>query len=87
MLSHIWGIFSSSFYVPPSNLSPEAQIPALRSKSQPRIWALRLGFGPQDRDLGLETGIWASRLGFEGGDVGGEGGEGEGEGGENPPYV
>ena len=32
-----------------------------------RIWALRLGFGPQDWDLGLETGIWASRLGFEGG--------------------
>ena len=26
--------------------------------------------------------IWALRLGFEGGDVGGEGG-----GGENPPYV
>ena len=32
-----------------------------------RIWALRLGFGPQDWDLGLETKIWASRLGFEGG--------------------
>ena len=32
-----------------------------------RIWALRLGCGPQDWDLGLETGIWASRLGFEGG--------------------
>ena len=31
-----------------------------------RIWALRLGFGPQDWDLGLETGIWASRMGFEG---------------------
>ena len=28
---------------------------------------MRLGFGPQDWDLGLETGIWASRLGFEGG--------------------
>ena len=26
-----------------------------------------LGFGPQDWDLGLETGIWASRLEFEGG--------------------
>ena len=38
---------------------------------------------PQDWDLGLKTGIWASRLGFEGGgDVGGEGEEGE-----NPPYV
>ena len=32
-----------------------------------RIWASRLGFGPQDWNLGLETGIWASRLGFEGG--------------------
>ena len=50
-----------------------------------RIGALRLGFGPRDWDLGLETGIWASRLGFEGGrDVEGEGEEGEGE---NPPYV
>jgi len=29
--------------------------------------ASRLGFGPQDWDLGLETGIGASRLGFEGG--------------------
>ena len=28
---------------------------------------MRLGFGPGDWDLGLETGIWASRLGFEGG--------------------
>ena len=26
------------------------------------IWALRVGFGPQDWDLGLEAGIWASRL-------------------------
>ena len=31
-----------------------------------RIWALKLGFGPQDWDLGLETGVLASRLGFEG---------------------
>ena len=31
-----------------------------------RIWASRLGFGPQVWDLGLETGIWASGLGFEG---------------------
>ena len=31
------------------------------------IWASGLGFGPQDRDLGLKTKIWASRLGFEGG--------------------
>jgi len=28
---------------------------------------LRLEFGSQDWDLGLKTGIWASRLGFEGG--------------------
>ena len=26
------------------------------------IWALRLGFGPQDWDLGLKARIWASRL-------------------------
>ena len=32
-----------------------------------RIWALRLVFGPQVWDSGLETEIWASRLGFEGG--------------------
>ena len=32
-----------------------------------RIWAFWIGFGPRDWDLGLETGIWASRLGFEGG--------------------
>ena len=28
---------------------------------------MRPGFAPQDWDLGLETGTWASRLGFEGG--------------------
>ena len=28
------------------------------------IWAMRLGFGPQDWDMGLETGIWATRLGY-----------------------
>ena len=32
-----------------------------------RIWASRLEFGPWDWDFGLETGIWALRLGFEGG--------------------
>ena len=32
-----------------------------------RIWASRLGFGPRDWDFGFETGIKASRLGFEGG--------------------
>ena len=31
------------------------------------IWISRLRFGPQDWDSGLETGIWASRLGSEGG--------------------
>ena len=32
-----------------------------------RIWASRLEIRPQDWKLGLETGNWASRLGFEGG--------------------
>ena len=36
------------------------------------IWALRVGFGPQDWDFGLEAGIWASRLRY------GPGGWGEG---------
>ena len=52
-----------------------------------------MGFGPQDWDLGLEAGIWASRLRFRPGgsgkggyEGGGEEGEG-GEGGENSPYV
>ena len=31
------------------------------------MWASRLGFGPRDWNLGLETGILALRLGFEGG--------------------
>ena len=52
---------------------------------------MRLGFGPQDWDLGLEAGIWASRLryGPEGWREGGyeEEEEGEGGGGENLPYV
>ena len=34
MLSHIWGIFSSFSYVPPSNPSLKAQIPVSRPKSQ-----------------------------------------------------
>ena len=35
-----------------------------------RIWALRLGFGPQVWDLGLKAGIWASRLRYgPGGEV------------------
>ena len=57
-------------------------------------------FGLRKCDLGLEAGIWASRLGFgprdwnlglgtgiQGGDVGEGGGEGGGEGAENHPYV
>ena len=74
------------------NPSLEAQIPPSRPKSQPQGPNSSLkGFGPQDWDLGLEAGIWASRLRYgpggwgEGGCGGGE--EGEGEGGENSPYV
>ena len=48
------------------------------------IWPLRLRFGPQGWDMGLEAEIWASWLG--GGGCGGEEGGGEEEG-ENPPYV
>ena len=46
------------------------------------IWASGLGLRPYgwDRDLDLEAGIWASRLGFELGINGGEG-----EGGEISP--
>ena len=53
-----------------------------------QIWALRVGFEPQDWDLGLQAGIWASRLRYGPGDWG-EGGyeEEEEEGGENSPYV
>ena len=48
---------------------------------------MRLGFEPQGKDLGLETSIWASRLGFQsrGGDGEEEGGEGGGEEGEISP--
>ena len=55
-----------------------------------RIWALRLGFGPQDWDLGLEAGIWAWRLRYGPGgwgEGGYKGGEGEGEGGKISAYV
>ena len=45
------------------------------------ILTLRLRLGLQDWDLGLNTGIWAMKPGFEGGDVEEE------EGGENPTYV
>ena len=50
------------------------------------IWALRLGFGPQDWDLGLEAEIWASRLRYRPGGWG-EGGYKEEEGGENFLFV
>ena len=44
------------------------------------IWVLGLwaGFGLRGWDLGLEAGIWASRLGFESGREGTDGGEGGG---------
>ena len=72
MLSHIWGIFSSSFFsssVPPSNPSLEAHIPALRPKSQsqgpgPSLEAQIPALNPSGWDLGLKSGIWSSRLGF-----------------------
>ena len=53
------------------------------------FWALRLGFRPQDWDLGLDAGIWALRLryGLRGWGKGGFKEEGEGEGGENSPNV
>ena len=39
-------------------------LPTSMPNSPPRgIWASRLGFGPQGRDMGLEAEIWASRLG------------------------
>ena len=63
--------------------SLQAQIPVLRPKSHPQ------GPNPNpkaqiplSRDLGVKTGIWASRLGYgsPGGDIGwGEGGCGEAE--------
>ena len=60
---------------PLPNLSIKAQIPALRSKSQPcspnpileaqiTLGDSRMGFGPRGRDLGLKTGIWVPKLGF-----------------------
>ena len=62
--------------------SLEAQIPVLRPKSHLRGPNPSLeGFGPQDWDLGLKAGIWASRLryGPEGWGRGDGGGGGEGE--------
>ena len=47
---------------------------------------MRLGFGPQDWDLGLEAEIWAWRLGGGGYEEEGGGGGGGGEG-ENSPNV
>ena len=50
----------------------EAQIPVLRPNSfEAEIWAMRLGFEPQDWDLGLKAGIWASRLRYGPGGWGG----------------
>ena len=49
-----------------------------------RIWALRLGFGPQGWDLGLETVIWAARLEFGPRDWDLRGRDGGGGQGENP---
>ena len=55
------------------------------------MWALRLDFGPQDWEWGLNSGIWASRLEFwpqnwdlRMRDVGGEEEE---VGGDNSPCV
>ena len=51
------------------NLSPDAQIPALRSKSQPwgpnpSLGVTEIRLEPHGWDLGLKTGIWAKKLGF-----------------------
>merc|ERR1711911_575817 len=60
------------------NPSLEAQISALRPKSQPRGWdpASWLGSSPPGYDFGLYARIWASRLGFgpQGWDLGLEAG-------------
>ena len=79
---HTYGEFSppppssSPSSYPPSYPSLEAQISVSRPNSQSRgpnpslmaqFLAWRLRFGPRGWDSGLETGIWASRLGFEGG--------------------
>ena len=48
------------------------------------MWALRLGFRPQDWDLGLKMEFGPRDWDLRGRD-GGEGGGGGG--GENPPYV
>ena len=61
------------------NSSIVAQIPATRPMSQPSFKAPRLRFGPHGWDLGLQTRIWALRLGFEG--------EGTGEEEEKIPHV
>ena len=52
-----------------------------------RIWALRVGFGPQDWDLGLEAGIWASRLRYGPGGWGEGGVEEEEEKKEKTPHM
>ena len=51
-------------HILPSPLKSQSQ--GLNSSLEAKIPVSRLGFGPQAWDLGLETEIWASRLGFEG---------------------
>ena len=46
--------------------------PGLNLDLEAEIWALWIGFRPRDKDLGLGTRIWASKLR---GDM--DGGEGE----------
>ena len=56
--------------------------PPLKSQSEGPNSTLETDIWPQGWDMGLKTGIWASRLEFKGG-----GEEGEGEGRENSPHV
>ena len=77
MINHTKGVYDNNIKY--GNQSKPVKVLVIMSLS---------GFGPYDWDLGLVTRIWASRLGFEGGDGeeegGGEGGEEEGE---YSPYV
>ena len=74
MLSHIWGIFSFSFSIPPSNPNFKAQIPASRPKSQSwgpnpcleaQIPVLRPKSQPQGPNPSLKAQISASRPKFQ----------------------
>ena len=62
--------------------SPKGATPPPQSPLEAGVWVLGWGLGPGGWDLGLEVGIWASRLVF--GPREEQGGEGEGQ---NPPYV